>query len=193
MDSDNPRASFDAFLSGLKQSATRPFDLPADQREVYYTLTRKSIFPIFSELAAEVTKKGMPAPIAAQTPTFYSHQTVDRGLSQAEWLSVKVHTPISPSPLRIGDKEVGNVTSTLYVSDNVNSVSFKTLDTGEVVFANENMDGTDRVLNTSSALFEPVPSHKLYPAGNPAAWVNKIVERKMLDKMQAELAAKPPR
>lgn len=93
----------------------------------------------------------------------------------------------------MGDQEVGNVTSTLYVSDSVNSVSFKTLDTGEVVFANENMDGTDRVLNTSSALFEPVPSHKLYPAGNPAAWVNKIVERKMLDKMQAELAAKPPR
>lgn len=102
MDSDNPRASFDAFLSGLKQTATRSFDLPADQREVYYRLARGSIFPIFSELATEVSQKGMPAPIEAQTPTFYSHQTVDRGLSQAEWLSVSVHTPVSPSPLRIG-------------------------------------------------------------------------------------------
>lgn len=188
MEQDNPREKFRAFLNQIRISATQPLDIPDDQRKVYFGVTKGSIFPIFSQLASEVIKKGEPAPITAETPSFYAHGIVDKGRNEAEWLSVGMHTPIKPEPLSIGGKVIGNVTSTLHVSDGTNSVSFRTLDNNEVVFTNENREGSERVLNTPEALFDPVPSHKLYPAGNPAAWINKIVQRKILDKMEQELS-----
>ena len=188
MDSDNPQGEFKAFLQQLQTTATRSLDLPTDQRELYFTLTKKSIFPIFSELGAEVAKRGRPVPLGASSPTFYSHETVDQGKTQAEYLSVSVHTPVLPESFTLGDLVVRNVTSTLYVFDGVNNMSFQTLDTGEVVLTNINQKGSARVLNTSDALFNPIPCHTLYPAGNPAAWINKIIERGMLDKMKTELA-----
>jgi len=193
MEQDDPRKAFESFLAQLQTTATRSVDLPSDQREVYFKLIKSSIFPMFSKIGEEVAKKGHPAPIFADNPTFYAYQTVDRGRTETEWLSVSVHTPITPEPVTVEDEVVGKAISTLYVSDSINSISLRTLENGEVVLANENRDGSERVLNTPDALFETISSHRLYPAGNPAAWINKIVERGMLDKLKTELEALPER
>jgi hypothetical protein len=193
MKEDDPKRELESFLAQLQTTVTRPVDLSPDHREVYFRLVKANVFPIFSKLGEEVSKRGAPAPVGAATSTFYSHETVDVGRTEAEWLSVSVHTPITPEPVTIEGKVVGNATCTLRVFDGVNSISFCPLENGEVVLTNENMDGSERVLNTPDALFDTTPCHKLYPAGNPAAWINKIVERGMLDKTKAELEVLPER
>lgn len=180
MERQKPTRDFEAFLDHLEASATRPFDLPSDQRELYFRLVKGSIFATFAALGREVGKIGKPV---------FSHQTIDQGRAEAEWLSVYVQAPITPEPLVMGGQEVGRVISRFYVTDPVNTVSFSTLDNGEVVVANENVEGSERILNNIDLLFDPLPSHVLYPAGNPAAWINKVVEREMLDKMKKELLA----
>jgi len=190
---DDTRKEFEAFLDQLRSSATRPVDLPPDQREVFFRLVKANVFPAFPELGREVFRKGRPSPAGAATPVSYTHQTVDRGKTLAEWLSLSAHTLAAPRPVTIGDEVIGNEVCTIYVSDSVNTISFCVLEDGEVVVDNENRDNAKRVLNTPDSLFEEIPSHKLYPAGNAAAWINKIVERDMLDKTKAELEALPER
>ena len=41
------------------------------------------------------------------------------------------------------------------------------------------------------ALFDPVPSHRLFPAGNLAIWVARLAQENMLEEMQCELSVKP--
>jgi hypothetical protein len=190
---DDSKRKLESFLAQLSITATRPIDLPADQREVYFKLVKGNVFPVFKKLGEEVARKGMPAPRTVDIPSFYAHQTVDGGRTEAEWLSISVITPITPKPVIVEGKVIGNVISTLYVSDSAKSISFLTLDNGNVVLINENRDGSERVLNTPDALFETIPSHRLFPAGNPAAWINKVVERNMLAKMKVELDTLPER
>ncbi len=183
---NKPTSSYEVFRSQLPQSDIQIIDLPDDQKELYFRLVGRTIFPCFSRLAQVVARKGSPG------ASFHSLQTIDRGQRDSDWLSVGIHTPITPQPLSVAGEIVGNSTSHLYVSDTVHSIRFSTLDSGEVVIENENTLGSARILNIPAAVFDEIPSHRLYPAGNPAAWIDKILRREMLEKVEEDLGLRAP-
>lgn len=181
---------FQEFLEQFVATAIRAPDLPDDQRELYFRLIQQHVFPKFSKLAEVVARKGDASPWRGE-PKRYSHKTTNPGKSEAEYLSLFITTHIQPEPFTISDVVVGNEVASIGVSNEAIEISFRMLEDGRVAFTNDSRPGVGRLLDSPAALFEPIPSHPLFPAGNPATWIDRVVRRGMLQQAESELAAMP--
>lgn len=191
VDNTNPEGAFQTFIGDLQASATTSLELPPDQKELYYKLIKENIFPLFSELGRTVSEKGEPSPTMADVKTGHVYNITEGEPGEANYLNIFITSPNKPQLLEIGGKPVGKVTTELGMFNGTNNIRLSVLEDGRVVCENSDMHDSGTILDATESLFNPLPSHKLYPAGNPAAWIGKLIQQGTLSKAKAELASIP--
>jgi hypothetical protein len=196
-DEQRPDVAFYSLLAEYEISASRPFVLPPEEQELFARLAAGTLFPLIQHLGEEVRKKGKPAPDKPywQTdldykPYMFTHGLIDHGPNGEDWFSSSIHTYVEPEPLSLQGLRTAQVTSRLHLSNHVNVVSFGSLADGQITCANDDIEGSDRILDTTDSIFEPLPN-KVYIAGNPALWLSRLVMRDTLERIEAQLALLP--
>jgi hypothetical protein len=191
-----PDIAFYSFLSELEVTSTQPLDLPPEEKEVFTTLVTSSLLPQMRNLGEEVRKKGTSAPPKADwnsdyKPVLYTYNFIDRGPNGEDWFGTTIHTPVEQESLVVQGELLGIVDSRFYVSNHVNVVSFCFLDNDVITCENADVADSERVLDTTPSIFDPLPSMVLYPVGNPAIWLARLVTHGSLPNMEAGLATLP--
>jgi hypothetical protein len=181
----NERTELNNFLKTLEESKTPMLELPGDQQDLYFRLTKGSIFPTFFDLADRTAVLGKDGPIFGE-PRFKSVD-MSMDLPGGKYLSVSLHVNNEPEKLKVKGQEVGQERANLYISDSVNSMSIHLGTNGEVTFGNDNMDNTEILLDSAQAMFDQTPSHKMYPAGNPAIWISRLIENNVIELLAQKL------
>ena len=174
-------------LLSIFSKRTESMELAPEERARYFDATQGSIFPIFEDLGEKVAKVGKPSPLFSEKPTAHNLDVKKDGLR------VGIRTPIDPVPIKIEGQEDARSTTELNIGDynGANSVTFHTLDTGDVVVVNDNMpDVPAIVLNSPDALFRALPGiNNVYNAGNAAAWMDRLLRSGALDQLENEINA----
>lgn len=178
-------AEYQAFLSSLAESNTPMLELPPDQQEIFFRLTKGNVFPVFFELLDRTALVGQDGPMTGEPR--YKSVNVAMGEVGKNYLSVTLQSHNKPETLMINGQTVGEESGIIYISDGFNAMSFHLGNKGEIIFANDNMDDTETLLDSTQAMFNQTKSLKSYPAGNPARWIGRLVERGALDQIQSNL------
>jgi hypothetical protein len=197
-DKQRPDIALYSFIAEKEVSASRPLILPPEEQKLFAQLAIGSLFPLMRTLGDKVRTKGEPGgPIKSwwqkdedYKPGLYYFDVLDRGPNGEDWFNSGIHTYTHPEPLDVQGSRLGNVVSRLYLSNHINIVSFGSLNTGQTTCANDDIEGSDRILNTTESIFEPLPSI-IHEAGNPALWLARLVRRHIFIKMEEHLAQLP--
>jgi hypothetical protein len=179
------KEKFKPFLGNRLPSDRSAFDLPPDQREAFFELTKQTIFPLFAELGRLAGESGTPSPTTAEVKTErYLNTVYSDGEYGGEHLSLWVFTPDKPKPFEIDGKVVG--TGIADISTNYGR--FFLLDDGQVAFEMDYVKGSRRMLDTVESMFDPPHG------GNPAYWVTRLAQRQqeLITKMENEAGIHRP-
>jgi hypothetical protein len=170
---------FKTFLGGRPPSDRRAIDIPPDQREAFFELTKQTIFPLFAELGKLAGERGTPSPTGEKVQTERFLNTVfSDGEYGGEHLSLWVFTPNKPKPFEIDGKVIGTGVADI----SVNYGRFFLLDNGKVAFEMDYVKGSRRLLDTPDSMFDPPYG------GNPAYWVTRLAQRQqeLITRMENE-------
>lgn len=168
-------------------------ELTPDLQELYFDLIRKNFIPKIVEISKEVGQKGEEFPLFGEKKWYRVDVTVETPQSggRSNYLSVGIDRFIHPEPLEIDKEQIGNMTCQLTVFDGQRNIWFIVLDDETFAFKNDNDRGEPTVIRTKEDLFRVTDSHPLFPVGNPAGWVNKILQREIIPQFEDKLANLP--
>lgn len=169
-------------------------EVSPEGKDLYLELIRNNFVPKIVQLSEEIAHKGEEFPLSGKKQWYGDTVTmgIPQGYKLKDYLSVSINRFISPKPLSIKDKPVGNIICEMSVFDGSRSVRVIVSDDGHFAFQNDNDRGEPRLIETPDDLLADIPSHPLFPVGNPAGWLTRVIQQGIFDKFDQRLASLPP-
>lgn len=189
---DSLRSRWEQFFQQTPSSLSTPMELSEDQKQLYFELFHSSFIPLLEATMKLVEEKGRP--IYGENNLGYAYHLAEK--DPEGYFSASVHVLHYPPVVQVNRNNLGKPKGKMFIADAIHRVSLTLLQTGIVVVKNECMDNAEdsaRVLVTARDLFQEIPSLTIRPLGNPASWINELVQRDVLQRMITDLRNVPNR